>query len=74
MESKQKSEKPLQLPTIESWLQKYYEKHNQQDEEECITTTWTYPEQLESRSDLPLSLKKFKPEDFVDSDYEEWGA
>lgn len=73
MVKRQKGETVPELPNIESWLQKYYEKHD----EECndhISTFWTYPEHLETRSDLPPSLKKFKPEDFLDSDFEEWGV
>lgn len=72
MEKKRKIETVPELPNLDTWLQKYYERHNQ-DCDDHISTFWTYPEHLEARVDLPPSLKKFKPNDFVDGDFEEWG-
>lgn len=74
MEKRQKSEAMPEVPSYESWLEKYYQKHDQETNDDYVTTFWTYPEQFELRADLPPSLKKFQPEDFVNSDFDEWGA
>lgn len=66
---------PPEVPTVESWLEKYNLKHSSdKDNSDVVNVSWTYPEQLESRSDLPPSLRKFKVEDFVDDHFEEWGV
>lgn len=71
-EKKQKQLEKLDIPSLESWLEKYNQK-NKNGESSVVTVTWTYPETLEMRSDLPPSLKKFKQEDFVDAEFNEWG-
>lgn len=69
-----KAETP-EVPTVESWLEKYSLKHNgNKNNSNVVNVSWIYPEQLESRLDLPPSLKKFKIEDFVDDNFEEWGV
>lgn len=70
---KRQLEKP-DIPSFESWLTKYNEKHNKKGDSNVVAVSWTYPELLETRSDLPPSMKKFKPEDFVDEDFAEWGS
>ncbi|KAF5299689.1 hypothetical protein FQA39_LY11484 [Lamprigera yunnana] len=64
-----------EVPSLESWLEKYNIQHSKLTKRETddVSIFWTYPERLEYRVDLPPSLKKFKPEDFKDSDFAEWG-
>lgn len=62
-----------QVPSIESWLEKYNEKVNKQDNS-LVQIFWNYPDQLELRTDLPPSLKKMKPEHFLNDNFEEWGS
>lgn len=73
-EKRKKAQQAAEMPSYESWLEKYYQKHNEENSEDRITPFWTYPDYLETRTDLPPSLQKFKPEDFLDDDFEEWGA
>lgn len=72
--SSKKQEVP-EVPSVDAWLQKYYEKNSKEAEANVnyINTSWSYPEQLTIRPDLPQSLHKFEPENFVESDFEEWG-
>lgn len=63
----------LDIPSTDSWVEKYNQKHKKGNSN-VVAVTWTYPESLELRSDLPPSLKKFKQEDFTDSDFAEWGS
>lgn len=78
MDEYEKHRKALEvpeIPSVELWIEKYNQKHNKTDKEsDNVLTPWSYPEQLGFRSDLPPSLKKFKPEDFKDDDFDEWGA
>ncbi|KAF2900092.1 hypothetical protein ILUMI_06090 [Ignelater luminosus] len=74
-EKQRKTRKVPEIPSLESWIEKYNQKHNKADKEsDEVLTPWSYPEQLEFRSDLPPSLKKFKPDNFKDDDFDEWGA
>ncbi|KAK4873437.1 hypothetical protein RN001_015466 [Aquatica leii] len=64
-----------EIPTLESWLEKYNQRHSKTSKKNSdVSVFWSYPEHLECRTDLPMSLRKFKPEDFTDDDFEEWGA
>ncbi|KAG5897430.1 hypothetical protein JTB14_032119 [Gonioctena quinquepunctata] len=69
---RKKMEKLAEVPSLGSWLQKYNESNNKEDDD-TIRTFWTYPESLENRIDLPPSLIKFMPEHFYDDNFEEWG-
>ncbi|KAI4472084.1 nuclease-related [Holotrichia oblita] len=53
-----------------------YEKRRAQlqEENDGADCFWSYPDVLESRTDLPPSVRKFQPEHFVDDNFEEWGA
>jgi hypothetical protein len=62
----------VRIPTIESWLQTYYEKHSKENSD-LVHIPWSYPEQLEQRLDLPPSIKKIKPEHFINANFEQWG-
>lgn len=63
-----------EVPDIEPWLTKYRSKNvDKTDLKSVIEAAWTYPAQLEMRTDLPPSISKFRPEDFVDDDFAEWG-
>lgn len=62
-----------EVPTVESWLAKYKAKHTSSNDSKLIDTMWTYPTQLEMRTDLPPSIKKFSAEDFLDDDFAVWG-
>ncbi|XP_044260822.1 zinc finger matrin-type protein 5 [Tribolium madens] len=64
--------KQIRVPTMESWLQTYSEKHSKENTD-LVHIPWSYPEQLEHRTDLPPSIKKLKPEHFVQENFEEWG-
>lgn len=68
-------EKPIEVPTLESWLETYNKKKSLDTKKENSATSvwWNYPEILEMRPDLPPSVVKFKPEHFRDSNFEEWG-
>lgn len=72
-ERMQKRLQTLEVPDAESWLVKYKAKNSGGSESKRVETVWTYPTQLEMRTDLPPSIKKFSPEDFVDGDFSEWG-
>ncbi|KAI4472008.1 nuclease-related [Holotrichia oblita] len=63
-----------ELPSLESWLENYNKLHNKQEENDGADCFWSYPDVLESRTDLPPSVRKFQPEHFVDDNFEEWGA
>lgn len=64
-----------EIPTIESWIEKYKQNKSTcpRKENEAHNIWWHYPEKLETLTDLPPSLIKFKPEHFKDSNFEEWG-
>lgn len=64
--------KQVRVPTVESWLQKYYEQHSK-DNSDLVHIPWRYPDQFEDRTDLPPSIKKLKPEYFIRDNYETWG-
>ncbi|RZC36555.1 zinc finger matrin-type protein 5, partial [Asbolus verrucosus] len=66
----QEQNKQIKIPTVVSWLQTYYEKHNKENSD-LIHIPWSYPGQLEQRSDIPLSIRKLKPEHFTDANFEE---
>lgn len=71
-----RTQEQLQMPEVpdaESWLVKYKTKHSSGSDSKTVEAGWTYPAQLEMRTDLPPSIKKFSPEDFVDGDFAEWG-
>ncbi|CAH1107217.1 unnamed protein product [Psylliodes chrysocephalus] len=61
-----------EIPSPETWIQKYNEDNNKQDSND-VHIFWTYPKHLENRIDLPPSLIEFKPEHFYDDNFEEWG-
>ncbi|XP_022909307.1 zinc finger matrin-type protein 5 [Onthophagus taurus] len=63
-----------EVPPLETWLDKFYKKHNQAKNAESIELFWSYPEVLESRTDLPPSIKKFQIDHFTDGEFEEWGS
>lgn len=73
--SKQNAEKPIEVPTLDSWLDKYYLKKAKSNKKHVVSTSvwWNYPEILEMRPDLPPSLVKFKPEHFPDCNFTSWG-
>ncbi|XP_018336814.1 zinc finger matrin-type protein 5 [Agrilus planipennis] len=72
---KKLKEMSVEIPSIESWLEKYKKSSKcSKDSSEFVHTSWSYPEHLNARQDLPPSLKKFKAEDFLDDDFEEWGC
>ncbi|KAJ3662139.1 hypothetical protein Zmor_006498 [Zophobas morio] len=52
----QEQGKKIRIPTIESWLQTYYEKHSKENLD-MIHIPWSYPEQLE-QSDGPSHLQQ----------------
>lgn len=60
------------VPMPEEWLANYAQKRDERNEN-VGKVFWSYPQQLESRYDLPPSMKKFQPEYFQDSDFPEWG-
>lgn len=62
-----------EIPTPESWLAKYKSRHSTDENAKTTTVMWTYPPQLEMRTDLPPSVRKLNPEDLVDDDFAEWG-
>ncbi|KAF5272919.1 hypothetical protein FQR65_LT04848 [Abscondita terminalis] len=64
-----------EIPSVESWLEKYNQRHNQMGKKNSdnVGVFWSYPEHWECRTDLPPSLRKFKPEDFEDDNFETWG-
>ncbi|KAJ8919712.1 hypothetical protein NQ315_006240 [Exocentrus adspersus] len=64
-------EEILEVPSVESWVQKYHSANKENTD--IIHTFWSYPALFEKRLDLPPSLLKFKPEQFVDDSFEEWG-
>lgn len=67
-----KQNKQIKVPTVEPWLQKYYEKH-MNEKTDLVHVPWIYPAVLEQRADLPPSIKKFKGEQFKDDNFSEWG-
>ncbi|XP_018573397.1 zinc finger matrin-type protein 5 [Anoplophora glabripennis] len=69
---RKKLEEVPNVPSVESWMQKYNKSNNKEDDE-VVHTFWTYPESFERRLDLPPSLVRFKPEHFSDDNFEEWG-
>ncbi|CAG9864775.1 unnamed protein product [Phyllotreta striolata] len=71
-ERRRKNEESLDVAPPESWVQKYKENNNKEDNDD-VHIFWSYPRHLESRTDLPPSLVKFKPEHFYDDNLEEWG-
>lgn len=69
----QKQLQKPEIPTVESWLAKRKLKNATDTELKTANITWTYPEHLEMRADLPPSVRKFNPDEFVDADFAEWG-
>ncbi|XP_017770229.1 PREDICTED: zinc finger matrin-type protein 5 [Nicrophorus vespilloides] len=67
-----KNNSSAEVPPVETWMEKYGEQKNLKNEE-FVSTFWSYPEQLETRPDLPPSLKKFQPEYFTDDNFADWG-
>uniref|UniRef100_A0A1Y1KDS8 C3H1-type domain-containing protein n=1 Tax=Photinus pyralis TaxID=7054 RepID=A0A1Y1KDS8_PHOPY len=65
-----------EVATLESWVEKYNREHSKtiKTRPDSVEVHWSYPEYLECRTDLPPSLKKFKPEDFKDCQFGEWGV
>lgn len=63
-----------EIPPVETWLAKYKTNNSVSSDVKSIEAMWTYPAQLEMRTDLPPSIKKFRPEDFLDGDFAEWGT
>ncbi|KAK9876802.1 hypothetical protein WA026_015040 [Henosepilachna vigintioctopunctata] len=68
-----KKENSLNIPTLDSWIEKYVEKNVNKTDGNIVRPFWTYPSSLENRTDLPPSLKKIQETDFVSSSYEDWG-
>lgn len=70
LKRQKKEEERNNIPSLESWLEKYDQMVNK-DDGETLQTPWSYPESL--RQDLPPSMIRFKPEHFSDDHFEEWG-
>lgn len=63
-----------EIPDVETWLTKYKTKNSIDNDLKTVEVMWTYPTQLEMRTDLPPSIKKFSTNDFLDDDFAEWGV
>lgn len=72
LKRQKKEEERNNIPSLESWLEKYDQMVNKEDGE-SLQTPWSYPESLTLRQDLPPSMIRFKPEHFSDDNFEEWG-
>lgn len=72
LKRQKKEEERNNIPSLESWLEKYDQMVNK-DDGETLQTPWSYPESLTLRQDLPPSMIRFKPEHFSDDHFEEWG-
>lgn len=76
-DEKARREQDEELPTIESWLEKYRSKTKNKTKAEPrdddLNLYWAYPERLATRLDLPPSVQKFTPDTFADDHFEEWG-
>ncbi|KAL3276178.1 hypothetical protein HHI36_020896 [Cryptolaemus montrouzieri] len=68
-----KREEALNIPTIDSWMEKYSEKHLNKSDSNIVRPFWSYPSALEKRTDLPPSLRKYQEGDFLNDNFEEWG-
>lgn len=68
LKRQKKEEERNNIPSLESWLEKYDQMVNK-DDGETLQTPWSYPESL--RQDLPPSMIRFKPEHFSDDHFEE---
>lgn len=70
----QKQLQPPEVPSVESWLAENKSQHSNTDRDfKTVSAVWTYPAQLEMRTDLPPSIRKINPEEFFDGDFAEWG-
>ncbi|XP_044763574.1 zinc finger matrin-type protein 5 [Coccinella septempunctata] len=66
-------EEALNIPTLDSWMERYSEKHMNKTDSNIVRPFWTFPTTLERRADLPPSLKKYQENDFLTSEIQEWG-
>lgn len=73
LKRQKKEEERNNIPSLESWLEKYDQMVNK-DDGETLQTPWSYSESLALRQDLPPSMIRFKPEHFSDDNFEEWGG
>lgn len=69
----QKRQESLNIPYLDSWMEKYSEKQVNKTYSNIVRPFWSYPAALERRTDLPPSLKKFQESDFLTDDIQEWG-